>query len=66
MKRRILTWSSGSIALALGVAFLIPSSRYSMLGYLRGESFDSGRPLNARSAIAVNAMITSGPMTSGI
>jgi HEAT repeat protein len=44
MKRRVLIWSGGSIALALGVAFLIPSSRYSMLGYLRGESFDSGRP----------------------
>src|SRR5438270_232165 len=44
IKRRVLTWSGGSIFLALGVAYLIPSSRYSMLGYLRGESFDSGRP----------------------
>ena len=44
MKRRMLAWSGGSISLALGIAFLIPSSRYSMLGYLRDEKFDEGRP----------------------
>jgi HEAT repeat protein len=44
MKRRMFAWSGGSLCLALGVAFLIPSSRYSMLGYLRDEKFDEGRP----------------------
>ncbi len=44
MKRRLILWFGIVPVVALGIALLIPSDRYFLLGLLRGESFQDGRP----------------------
>jgi HEAT repeat protein len=44
MKRRILKWSAASLCLAIVVVFVIPASRYFLIGLAKNEPFENGRP----------------------